>query len=276
MREVTERLGLLEDQLGSRHNAGHRARAFYFWHAAFKQKVELTQGLHALKVKQSVFTQLDIVRQMARLNAAKVDRYYRQKLQLKSFFSLLKFLEQQREARHSARGQKQNLGQSSSPNKFKRANPVQDENGGLGLVNVHPVMDRRIEGVYEGPLGNAVKTLEHDLTYERVENPHRADAHRMPDRQTEGTISFQDTGFSYANALINARKQEVSSAYHKKQVNFFKKGGVGGLSWGVNQPTSAKSPKSNRSGGSRSNSKGAKGKKSRVTSDSKSILKKSD
>ena len=78
----------------------HSARAFYFWYGAFKQKVELTQGLHALKLKQKVFTQFDIMRKTSKLNEAKVDRYYRQKLQLKSFFSMLKFLEQKREERY--------------------------------------------------------------------------------------------------------------------------------------------------------------------------------
>ena len=58
----------------------HKARAFYFWYGAFHQKVELTQGLHALKVKQRVSTHLEIMRKASKLNEAKVDRYYRQKL----------------------------------------------------------------------------------------------------------------------------------------------------------------------------------------------------
>ena len=258
MREVTERLGLLEAEIGTRHDAGHRARAFYFWYGAFKQKVELTQGLHALKVKQRVFSQLNIVRQTARLNEVKVDRYHRQKLQLKSFFSMLKFLEQRREERH----QHDRKQQSPSPNKFKRHDQVQDENGGLGLVNVVPVMDKQIEGVYDGPLLSAVETLEHAVHYERVENPRRAETDHMPDRPTEPMISFQDKSFSYTNALINARKKEVPSAYHKKQVDFFKKGGLSGLSRGAKTDASNKSPGSTKSPGSRSNSKRTKSRKS--------------
>ena len=76
--------------------------------------------------------------------------------------------------------------------------------------------------------------------------------------------------------MINARKQEGSSAYHKKQVNFFKKGGVGGLSWGAKRDASNRSARSNKSGGSRSNSKGAKSKKSLQANTSKSILKKGE
>ena len=141
MRNVTDRLALLEAQIGSQHNSEHRARAFYIWYGAFKQKVELTHGLHALKVKQKVFAHFDILRKMAQLNKAKVDRYYRQKLQLKSFFSMLKFLEQRREERHQ-KEMKGRKGKSPSPNKFKRNNPVQNENGGLGLVNVSPMIDK--------------------------------------------------------------------------------------------------------------------------------------
>ena len=43
------------------------------------------------------FSQLVIDRKATQLNEAKVERYYTQKLQLKSFFSMLKFLEQKRE-----------------------------------------------------------------------------------------------------------------------------------------------------------------------------------
>ena len=144
------------------------------------------------------------------------------------------------------------------------------------MVDVVPVIDKRIEGVYGGPLANAVRTIEQDLTYERVENPNRAEPRGMPDRGNEATISFQDNSFSYANALIQARKKEVPSAYHKKQVNFFKSGGVGGLSWGTRRDTSTRSGRSNQSAGSRSNSKGARSKKSLQTNNSKSILKKGD
>lgn len=89
-------------------------------------------------------------------------------------------------------------------------------------------------------------------------------------------ISFQDNSFSYTNALINARKQEGSSAYHKKQVNFFMKGGLSGLSRGAKTDVSNKSPGSTKSPGSRSNSKGRKSRKSLQTNNSKSILKKGD
>lgn len=98
----------------------------------------------------------------------------------------------------------------------------------------------------------------------------------MPDRLTEPTISFQDKSFSYTNALINARKKEVSSAYHKKQVNFFKTGGLGGLSRGARTDASNKSPGSTKSPGSRSNSKRTKSRKSLQMNNSKSILKKGD
>ena len=130
------------------------------------------------------------------------------------------------------------------------------------MVNVNPLIDKEIEGVYDGPLVNAVRTLGDDWSCEKAENPSRNEADYIPDRLNEATVSFQGNNFSYTNALINARKQEGSSAYHKKQVNFFKKGGVGGLSWGLKRDISNRSAKSNESGGSRSKSKGTKSKKS--------------
>ena len=75
-------------------------------------------------------------------------------------------------------------------------------------------MDKNIEGVYEGPLVQAVKTIEGSPDSGRLLQADHEDENRAP-------VSFQGTGFSFTNALIQARKKEVGNAYHKKQVNFF-------------------------------------------------------
>ena len=56
-------------------------------------------------------------------------------------------------------------------------------------------MDKNIEGVYEGPLAQAVKTVEDDAASYRNQEDDNLDDARAP-------VSFQGTGFSFTNALI--------------------------------------------------------------------------
>ena len=201
------------------------------------------------------------MRKQAQLNLAKVDAYYRQKLQLKSFFSLLKYLDKVREKKHElAMKQRKEF---SPHNPYKRQSPQQEESGGLGLIKVQAVINKNIDGVYEGPLAQAVKTLEDDPGSNRNQINDNLDDARAP-------VSFQGTGFSFTNALIQARKKELGNAYHKKQVNFFQSGGVYGQTMAKrNRELSAKSKRSNSSG--KSNRK-----KQTPTKTNRSILKNND
>lgn len=150
----------IEHYIRQRQQATHREKAFYFWMAAFKQSFELTSGLRALQTKQKVWYHLDINRKQAQLNRARVETYCRQKLLLKSFYGFLKILELHREERRKAQQEKdqshsslQSLNQTDNIYKrrssSRKKQPAQDENSGLGLINVRPVIDKRLNGVYD-------------------------------------------------------------------------------------------------------------------------------
>ena len=143
-------------------------KAFLFWMAKHQESIELTRGLRELQTKQKVWYQLDIHCKQSKLKKARVDTYYRQKLLLKSFFGFLKILEERRDVKRQAttvtvkESQKRSFSGStgrnstvnrspSKENRFKRRSSSKTKRGeaSQGIVNVVPVIDKKIDGVYD-------------------------------------------------------------------------------------------------------------------------------
>ena len=116
---------------------------------------------------------------------------------------------------------------------------------GLGLINVNPVIDKQIDGIYdldavdvqrysfeEGTMARAQPLL-NAVRSQPVLDPNHGAAEQQAteDVNNASSVTFQDK-LAHTNALLKAQKTQghgstipPSSSYFTKQVNFFKSAG---------------------------------------------------